>query len=394
MRKENALSDLMLFLSIEGITGKEKKIAEKVKQSLIDSKIPEEYIFYDKANLKIPLDTETGNLIVKLPGNVDGERVLFSTHLDTVSLCAGAKPKIIGDKIIADSNTALGGDNRAGVACLVTMIKTIIANDLPHKPITILFTVREESGLWGARFVESNDLGNPAYGFNCDGASPYEIIIGAVGAERWEVEIFGKGSHAGVSPEKGISSTMIASIALANIEKNGWFGKIKKNGIYGTSNIGYYGNKEGKSAGGTSTNQVTDYVKIKGECRSNDENFVREICNKYKESFESAAIQLKNTQGEKAEVKFSTNIDYYPFLINKNSQVVKISEQISKAEKLGGKTVTCNGGLDANWLIKKNIPTITFGNGHYNPHSLDEYVVISEFYDACKYAISLATNIK
>ena len=86
--------------------------------------------------------------------------------------------------------------------------------------MTVLFTVREESGLWGARFVEKEDLGNPVYGFNCDGPSPYEIIIGAVGAERWEVEIIGKGSHAGVSPEKGISSTMIASIALANIQKN------------------------------------------------------------------------------------------------------------------------------------------------------------------------------
>ena len=214
MNKDNALNDLMHFLSIEGITGQEKNIALAVKQSLIEAKVPEEYIFFDKVNLKIPLPTETGNLIVKLPGKIEGDRRLFITHLDTVSLCAGAVPEITKDKITAKGNTALGGDNRAGVACLVTMIKTIFENNLSYSPMTVLFTVREESGLWGARFVEKEDLGNPVYGFNCDGPSPYEIIIGAVGAERWEVEIIGKGSNEGVSNEKRISSTMIASIDL------------------------------------------------------------------------------------------------------------------------------------------------------------------------------------
>ena len=391
MNKENALKDLLKFLYIEGVTGNEKKIALEVKKTLIEAKIPEEYIFFDNANKKIPLPTETGNLIVKLPGNVEGDRRLFITHLDTVSLCAGAKPEIINNKIVAKGNTALGGDNRAGVACLVTMLKTIFENNLSYCPMTVLFTVREESGLWGARFVKKADLGNPVYGFNCDGPSPYEIIIGAVGAERWEVEIIGKGSHAGVSPEKGISSTMVASIALATVQKKGWFGKILKNGFSGTSNIGYYGNINGSCAGGTA-NQVTDYVKIKGECRSKDEEFASIITNEYNKAFNDSANFLKNIDNETAKINFKKNLDYYPFLIDKNSDVVKISQQISKSEKFSGKVVKSNGGLDANWLVRKNIPTITFGNGHYKPHSIDEYVLIDEFYDACKYAISLALH--
>jgi len=391
MNKENALNDLLKFLFIEGVTGNEKKIALEVKKTLIKAKIPEEYIFFDNANKKIPLPTQTGNLIVKLPGNIEGDRRLFITHLDTVSLCAGAKPEIINNKIVAKGNTALGGDNRAGVACLVTMLKTIFEKNLSYCPMTVLFTVREESGLWGARFVKKTDLGNPVYGFNCDGPSPYEIIIGAVGAERWEVEIIGKGSHAGVSPEKGISSTMVASIALATVQKKGWFGKILKNGFSGTSNIGYYGNINGSCAGGTA-NQVTDYVKIKGECRSKDAEFASIITNEYNKAFNDSANLLKNIDNETAKIKFKKNLDYYPFLIDKNSDVVKISQQISKSEKFSGKAVTSNGGLDANWLVRKNIPTITFGNGHYKPHSIDEYVLIDEFYDACRYAISLALH--
>ena len=286
----------------------------------------------------------------------------------------------------------MGGDNRGGVACLVNMIKTIFNENLLYKPITILFTVREESGLWGARFVDNKDLGNPIFGFNSDGSSPYEIITGAVGAERWEVEIFGKGSHAGVAPENGISSTMIASLALANIEKEGWFGKVSRDGFTGTSNIGYYGNKDGQCAGGTSTNQVTDYVKIKGESRSKDEKFVSTITDKYKSAFKESANYLKNINNDIAEVKFNGHIDYYPFQINEDSEVVKFSQQVAKSHKFDVKTAFCNGGLDANWLVKKNIPTITFGNGHYNPHSLDEYVHIDEFYDACRLAILLASS--
>ena len=46
MNKDNALNDLMHFLSIEGITGQEKNIALAVKQSLIEAKVPEEYVFF------------------------------------------------------------------------------------------------------------------------------------------------------------------------------------------------------------------------------------------------------------------------------------------------------------------------------------------------------------
>jgi tripeptide aminopeptidase len=391
MTVDVALKDLLDLLSVEGVTGSEKNIANLVIKKLVSIGIPKKYIFFDKANKLIPLPTQTGNLIVKLPGTKVEKRKLFSTHLDTVSLCSGASPKIVGNKIIARGNTALGADNRGGVACLITMLKYIYKKKIDHGPITVLFTVREESGLWGARTVDVNDLGKPAFGFNCDGSSPYELITAAVGAERWQVEILGKGSHAGVSPEEGISSTMVAAIALSEIHKNGWFGKIVKNRNHGTSNIGYYGDKEGNCAG-SSTNQVTDYVKINGESRSADKKFVSKISNEYKESFVRASAKVLDTNNHKSKVIFKNHIDYYPFNLNKNLDVVKFATKISKKIGFAGQHVSCNGGLDANWLIKKNIPTITFGNGHYKPHSIGEYLNISEFKDSCLYAIALATN--
>ena len=58
--------------------------------------VPATAIHFDTANERIPLPTETGNLIVDLPGTRPGPRLLFMTHLDTVPLCAGAVPVRVG----------------------------------------------------------------------------------------------------------------------------------------------------------------------------------------------------------------------------------------------------------------------------------------------------------
>ena len=75
------------------------------------------------------------------------------THMDTVPLCAGAKPKRQGKKIVNAVKTALGGDNRTGCAVLVTLVAELLRHKPDHPPLTLLFTVREESGLFGARHV-------------------------------------------------------------------------------------------------------------------------------------------------------------------------------------------------------------------------------------------------
>ena len=70
-----------------------------------------------------------------------------------------------------------GADNRGGVSCLVNLLKFLFQNNVEYTPLTCLFTVREESGLWGARNVDKKDLGSPEIGFNTDGSSPYELSL-------------------------------------------------------------------------------------------------------------------------------------------------------------------------------------------------------------------------
>lgn len=385
-----AIARLMRLLAVPGITGEERQIAETVREELIAVGVPKNRIRFDKVHEKIPLPTQTGNLIVDLPGTRTGPRRLFSTHLDTVPLCAGAVPVRKGDRIVPKGKTALGGDNRTGVACLVNLVETLLKDELPHGPTTILFTVREESGLWGARFVDAADLHQPTMGFNVDGRSARDVTIGAVGADRWEVEVFGKASHAGVHPQKGISASMVVALALAKVYESGWFGKIRKEDREGTSNVGPLGDAEGRAAG-QATNVVTDYVKLLGESRSHDAKFVGEITKAYREAFEAAAKQVTNEEGKSAKVKFVARRDYFPFRLKETSPAVKLARAAAEATGWTANLRTTNGGLDANWLSRNGIPTITFGAGQNNPHTVGEFVELSDYLEGCRYAIALAT---
>lgn len=381
---------LIKFLSVEGVTGEEAAIAAAVVDELKAVGVPASAIRFDDAHTRIPLPTQTGNLIAELPGTRPGDRIMFATHLDTVPLCAGAKPIRDGDKIRTDGSAALGGDNRTGCAVLVALAETLIKNDLPHPPITLLFTVREESGLHGARELNPKDLGGAKMCFNVDSKIPADLITGAVGQENWDVEIIGKASHAGVAPEKGISATLVASIALTEAYRDGWFGKVVKSDGTGSSNPGIFGGKEGKPAG-DATNVVTDYVHVKGEARSSDTAFAAKIANGFREAFVKAQGQVKDSGSATAEVKFESKPSYPSFNLADDSPAVLRAK--CAAESLGMKPTTMfsNGGLDANWLDKHGVPTVTIGAGQYEIHTVNEYVNLSEFADGCRLAVALAT---
>ena len=151
-----ATDRLMRLLAVEGVTGREAAIGREITAVLRESGVPAKAIRFDDANSRIPLPTETGNLIVDLPGRGamrNQKRLLFMTHMDTVPLCAGAKPKLAGRRIVNAAKTALGGDNRCGCGILVTLAAELARQQLDHPPLTLLFCVREECGLWGARYV-------------------------------------------------------------------------------------------------------------------------------------------------------------------------------------------------------------------------------------------------
>lgn len=385
-----AEAHLMRFLAIDGVTGEEKAIGEAVIDELVKVGVPKEAIRFDDAHTRIPVPTQTGNLIIDLPATTEGPHLLFSTHLDTVPLCRGAKPRLEGRRILSDGTTALGGDNRTGCGVLVSLAETLIKHGLPHPRITLLFTVREESGLHGARELNPKDLGGPVMCINIDSQKPEDVITGAVGQENWEVEIKGRASHAGLAPDKGISATLVGALGLANARRDGWFGKIEKSDGKGTSNVGIFGGKDGKAAG-DATNVVTDYVWMKGEARSSDSAFAASVAEAFAGAFEQAKQAVTATDGAMAEVNFSHVKAYPPFNLAEDSAAVRRVSSAIRALGLTPNLVFSPGGLDANWLDKHGIPTVTIGAGQHEVHTVKEFVDLDQYVAGCKVAVLAAT---
>ena len=184
---------------------------------------------------------------------------------------------------------------------------------------------------------------------------------------------------------------MILAEALAAVRAGGWFGKIEKDGRKGTSNVGPVSGANGGPAG-DATNVVTDYVLVRGESRSHDAKFFREITAAYRAAFNRAAAGLTNSEGKAGRVKFTTHTDYHPFRLKEAAPVVQRAVAAVAAQGLTPNVRTTNGGVDANWMVRHGIPTVTFGAGQNEAHTIDEWIDLTQFAAACRLAVALATH--
>ena len=389
--ESRAVGHLMDLLSVPGGSGSEGPVAALVCEKLRAAGVPAEWMKHDRAHERIRRafgpaapSFEVGNLIVKIPGTRPGARRLGLAHMDTVPLCRGARPVRRGNFIRPAGKTGLGADNRVGVAAWVTMIETLVREWRPHPPLTIVFTIAEEIGLYGAKFLRWSELGRPAMAFNIDCGEADRIVIGAIGARNWEAHVHGWSSHAGIRPEEGVSAILIASRAIERAAARGYFGRIVQGRRKGTANAGVI-------RGGEATNEVTQYVYVRGECRSHHPNFLEAIVRQWRRAFEEAARDVRNVEGRTGRVEFRAISDYPSFRLPKNHPAVRFALAAMRAVGIKAETGILDGGLDANPLNAAGVPTITFGAGQHRAHSLDEYVNIREYLAGCQLALQLAT---
>jgi tripeptide aminopeptidase len=284
-----------------------------------------------------------------------------------------------------DKTTGLGADDRAGCAVVLTAAKEILQRRLPHPPLVFFWPVQEEVGLYGSHFADLKLLGKPGLAFNWDGGAATKMTVGATGAFRITIEVRGLASHAGVAPEMGVSAISIAGLAIADLQRGGWLGDVRRGSKRGTSNIGVI-------RGGAATNVVTDQVELKAEARSHDSRFRKDILRAIEQAFTAAAKSVSNAAGVRGEVKISSRLDYEAFELKSAEPCVAAAE--AAVRSIGAEPVRAisNGGLDANWMTARGIPTVTLGCGQMNAHTLGERLDVAAFHQACRVALRLATG--
>ncbi len=381
--ERQTLQMVMELMAIPGLSGHEGKVAQYITEKLRAAGAPAEAIRSDQAHKKTPLKGDVGNLIFQLPGTIKAPRRLLMAHMDTVPVCLGAQPVARrGFVESADGKTGLGADDRAGVAVVLNAALEILRRGLPHPSLTFFWLVQEEVGLYGARHVQLGLLGNPKLAFNWDGGASEKLSIGATGGYRLKILIEGLASHAGGSPEQGVSAIAIAGLAINELVQEGWHGLIAKGNHLGTSNIGVI-------HGGLATNVVTDRVEIKAEARSHDPKFRREIVKKIEQAFQRAARNIRSAKGASGKVTFDGQLDYEAFKLAGDEPCVLAAEAAIRAVGAEPIRAISNGGLDANWMAVHGIPTVTLGCGQVNIHTVTERLDIAAFQQACRIGLRL-----
>jgi len=383
---DRALDLVLRLMAVPGRSGEEGRVVDLITTELRRAGARASDIETDDVAMRSPLGGEVGNLIFKLPGTVRGPRRLLMAHLDTVPLCIGSKPRKKGGYVESvDKSTGLGADDRAGCAVVLTAALEILRNKLPHPPLTFFWPVQEEVGLFGAHYGDLRMLGKPKLAFNWDGGAAEKLTVGATGAYRMTITVGGTASHAGGAPEKGVSAITIASLAVADLHQNGWLGLVVKDGVRGTANVGVV-------AGGAATNVITDRVELRAECRSHDLKFRKRILNEIGDAFRRAAAAVCNVYDRCGTVKLVARPDYESFLLDDDEPCVVEAERVVCDVGLEPVRAISNGGLDANWLSARGIPTVTLGCGQMDVHTVKERLDVKVFQSACRIGLRLATG--
>lgn len=383
-----ALDLVCQLMAIPGRGGEERGVMDFLAEHLREAGGGE--LRFDRAHELSALGGGVGNAVLDLPGRgalADAPRRLLMAHTDTVPVCLGSQPTIDGGTVrSADPNTGLGADDRSGTAVLLTTAMALLRSGVDHPPLTFLWTVQEEGGINGARHVDVSMLGEPELGFNFDGGTPAKLTIGATGGYRMWVTIQGYPSHAGQAPERGVSAAAIASLAVADLVRDGWHGLVQRDGKRGTSNVGTI-------EAGVATNVVAEHARLHVEARGHDPAFRNEIVAAIEAAFERAAETVVSSEGRRGTVEFDGELNYESFKLPADDPSVAAASAALRALGVEPELAVANGGLDANWLTAHGVPCVSLGTGQHDIHTVAETLDIAEYQLSRRLAWRLVTSL-
>ncbi|MCF7793438.1 MAG: M20/M25/M40 family metallo-hydrolase [Candidatus Cloacimonetes bacterium] len=352
------------LVTIDSESKNEKAVAEKLKEDLINLGAE---VKFDKAN-EIT-GGNVGNLYAYFPGEIKKTPIIFCAHMDTVQPGNGIKPQIDDNIIKSDGTTILGSDDKSGIVEILWAIKDLKDKDEKHAPIEVLFTISEETGLLGAKYLDYTMISSKV-GYALDGHEVGSIAIAAPSQNSLKFSIIGLESHAGVEPEKGINAIQIAAEAITRMPNGRIDGET-------TCNVGII-------KGGKATNIVPNQVEIDAEVRSHDTAKLKEVTDKMIKAVKDTVSKYHlNGFDAKAEIKVAE--EYTSFRLTDDDQSVQLAKQATRKLQLSFKPYIGGGGSDVNIFNKNGLKMAVAGTGMDKVHTVNEQIRISDLENGAKW---------
>ena len=348
--------------------------------------------------------TKHGILTALLPANVENTPTIgLIAHLDTSPECSGKNVraevienyrggdialgigeefispvfysflhKLVGKTlIVADGNTLLGADNKAGIAEILTALSLLKQTNIPHCHIRVAFTPDEEIGL-GMNYFPMED-------FPCDWA--YTIDGGEVGELEYEnfngasakVTIHGRNIHTGSAKGKMINALTLACEFQQAFPVDETPEKTEgKEGFFHLHRF------------------VGDVEKVELHYLIRD--FDETQFNARKTFMEKAVKRFNQQKGlrQKVELEIKDSYKNMYATVQKVPQAIQLVDLAMRECGIDPLHKPIRGGTDGAWLAEKGLACPNIFTGGYNFHSKHELISLEGMECAVKTIVKIA----
>lgn len=335
-----------------------------------------------------------------LPGNVDGApTICWLAHMDTSPEAPGkgVKPQVVdytggditllngkvipaadlesvkGKKlVVTDGTTLLGGDDKAGVAVIMTAVhKLLQQGDRPRAPIKVLFTCDEEIGR-GTDKIDVESLG-AVCAYTLDGESQGLIENETFSADVAVVKITGRNIHPGLAYHKMLNAIRASADFLSRLPREMSPECTKDKEAFLHPYV---------------LNGGVEEVTLRVLLRTFDDAV---LSTQRALLHEAAKLTEKEWPGVKVDVQIQEQYRNMGNYLAKEPRAVKLADQAYRAAGIEPVYKAIRGGTDGSKLSEKGLPTPNLSAGMHNFHSVLEYACVDEMETAVKILLELAS---
>lgn len=343
---------------------------------------------------------DNGILTALLEGDKSKTSLGFVAHLDTidVGLSPVVKPQILKfegkdldlgnailevskrpeimqylneDIIFSDGSSVLGADNKAAIAVIMNLVKTIKTSEINHPDIFLAFVPDEEIGLLGSKQLNLDDF-RTTHPYTIDCCEVGELMYETFNAASAKLNIVGVSAHPMNAYKVMLNPTLLANEFINLFDRLQTPENTK-------DKEGYIWINEMNS----NQNEANVYLNIRDHDKAKFEE---------KKAFIKTCVEFMQNKYKKASFTLKMCDTYYNLKDALNDNNKDSLDKLYEAFKLSNveaKTIAMRGGTDGSALSVKGLFTPNFFTGAHNFHSRFEFLPVKSLEKSFEVALNL-----
>lgn len=312
------------------------------------------------AHMDTALDMSGKDVKARIIENYDGKDILLNQELSIVTKTEDfpALKKYVGqDLIVTDGTTLLGADDKAGIAEIMTAAELMLAGQIRHPEVRIVFTPDEEIGR-GVEHINMEKV-RASYGYTVDGEEIGQLEYENFNAASAEVTVHGVCVHT------GSAFGIMKNALLIGMEYQSLL-PVFENPASTEGRMGFYhlNEMEGK----------VETAKLSYILRDHDAGKLKEKM----ELMKKAAAFLNEKYGEgTVEISFKDSYrNMYEKIVPEHEELISYARDAILAAGVTPIEDPIRGGTDGATLSYMGLPCPNLGTGGHACHGRHEFIPI------------------